>query len=88
MTKTKCRNKIIALCVSMCVLITAIASLSVAYFTDTDSETNTFTVGNVEIDLIESQLHRVNAGVQNGNTSTSKLWTPGQTMEGLSLIHI
>lgn len=82
MTKTTNKKKIISLCVCMCMLITAIASLSVAYFTDTDAETNTFTVGNVQIDLIESQLHRVNAGIANGKTSTSPLWTPDQTMEG------
>ena len=31
---------------------------SLAYFTDTKSVTNTFTVGNVKIDLIESRYHR------------------------------
>ena len=60
----------------------ALGAGTLAYFTDNDSATNTFTVGNVSIDLIESQLHRVNAGVQNGNTSTSPLWTPNQTMAG------
>ena len=39
------------------------------------SATNTFTVGNVKIDLLESSLHRENAGVANGATSTSELWS-------------
>ena len=48
---------------------------SLAYFTDTKSATNTFTVGNVKIDLLESSLHRENAGVANGTTSESELWS-------------
>ena len=41
----------------LCVALVAIAvvSASLAYFTDTDNETNTFAVGNVKIDLIEQQ---------------------------------
>lgn len=42
----------IALVVAM---IAIIAAGSFAYFTDTDNENNTFTVGNVKIDLIEQQ---------------------------------
>ena len=45
------------------VLVAAVSvGLTVAYLTSQDSETNTFTVGDVKIDLIESQYHRVNAG--------------------------
>ena len=38
----------------LCVVLVAIAVVgaSLAYFTDTDNETNTFTVGSVKIDLI------------------------------------
>ena len=44
----------------LCVALVAIAVVgaSLAYFTDTKSATNTFTVGNVKIDLIESKFHR------------------------------
>ena len=42
---------------------------------DTKSATNTFTVGNVKIELLESSLHRENAGVANGATSDSELWS-------------
>lgn len=55
---------------------------TLAYFTDSKKITNNFTVGNVEIELIESQLHRANAGVANGATSESLLWTPGIDMTG------
>ena len=38
---------------------------TMAYFTDkTDPITNTFTVGDVEVELFESQLHRENSGIQ------------------------
>ena len=61
----------------LCVALTAIAIVgaSLAYFTDTDSATNTFTVGNVKIQLLESSLHRENAGIANGETSASELWS-------------
>lgn len=64
---------VIFLCVAL-VAITIVGA-SLAYFTDTDSATNTFTVGNVKIKLLESSLHRENAGVANGATSTSELWS-------------
>lgn len=49
------KKKILAM--SLCVVMLAIAIVggTLAYFTDTDNETNTFTVGNVQIDLIEQQ---------------------------------
>ncbi|MBR3204269.1 SipW-dependent-type signal peptide-containing protein [Candidatus Saccharibacteria bacterium] len=37
---------------------------TIAYFTDHATETNTFTVGDVSINLYESQLHRQNSGRQ------------------------
>ena len=69
------KKKILAL--SMCIALAAIAIVgaSLAYFTDTKSVTNTFTVGNVKIELLESSLHRENAGVANGATSDSELWS-------------
>ena len=63
----------IFLCVALAAI--AIVGASLAYFTDTKSVTNTFTVGNVKIDLLESSLHRENAGIANGTTSTSELWS-------------
>ena len=49
------KKKILAL--SMCIALAAIAIVgaSLAYFTDTKSATNTFTVGNVKIELIEKE---------------------------------
>lgn len=47
------KNKILALSLCTCLAATAVVGGTLAYFTDTDAETNTFTTGNVEIDLIE-----------------------------------
>ena len=69
------KKKITALCLCVALLAVAVVGASLAYFTDTKSATNTFTVGNVKIDLLESSLHRENAGVANGATSTSELWS-------------
>ena len=52
------KKKVTALCLCVALLAVAVVGASLAYFTDTKSATNTFTVGNVKIDLIESQFHR------------------------------
>ena len=49
------KKKITAIFLCVALLATAIVGASLAYFTDTDNETNTFTVGNVKIDLIEEE---------------------------------
>ena len=69
------KKKILALCLVVALAATAVIGGTLAYFTDTDAETNVFVVGNIDIDLIESRLHRVNAGVANGQTSDSPLWS-------------
>ena len=69
------KKKITAIFLCVALVAIAIVGASLAYFTDTDSATNTFTVGNVKIKLLESSLHRENAGVANGVTSTSELWS-------------
>lgn len=49
------KKKITALCLCVALLAVAVVGASLAYFTDTDNATNTFTVGNVAIDLIEQE---------------------------------
>ena len=49
------KKKITAIALVVCLVAVAVVGGSLAYFTDKDSETNTFTVGNVKIDLIEQQ---------------------------------
>ena len=69
------KKKITAIFLCVALVAIAIVGASLAYFTDTDSAKNTFTVGNVKIQLLESSLHRENAGVANGATSDSELWS-------------
>ena len=69
------KKKLTAIFLCVALVAIAVVGASLAYFTDTDSATNTFTVGNVKIDLLESSLHRENAGIANGTTSTSELWS-------------
>ena len=49
------KKKIVSLCLVVALLAVAIGGATLAYFTDTDEETNVFTVGNVIIDLIEQE---------------------------------
>ena len=69
------KKKILALCLVVALAVTAVVGGTLAYFTDTDDAKNTFTVGNVNIELLESSLHRENAGVANEATSDSELWS-------------
>ena len=52
------KKKITAIFLCVALVAIAIVGASLAYFTDTKTATNTFTVGNVKIDLIESRYHR------------------------------
>lgn len=56
------KKKIVAMCLVVALAVVAIGGATLAYFTDTDNETNTFTVGNVAIDLIEQQRGTDNDG--------------------------
>ena len=69
------KKKILAICLCLALAAVAVVGATLAYFTDKDAKTNTFTVGSVKIELLESSLHRENAGVANGKTSTSELWS-------------
>ena len=69
------KKKLTAIFLCVALVAIAVVGASLAYFTDTKEAKNTFTVGNVKIDLLESKLHRENAGVANGATSESELWS-------------
>ena len=76
------KKKITALCLCVALLAVAVVGASLAYFTDTDKATNTFTVGNVKIDLIESRYHRQGSG-SSGDTSIP---APTQTASGMKYV--
>ena len=74
------KKKITAICLCVALLAIAIVGATLAYFTDTKSATNTFTVGNVKINLIESTYHRT--GSDNaGDTSVLDPTTKAAGME-------
>ncbi len=59
------KKKILSLVLVAALALTAVGS-TLAYFTDTESATNTFTVGSVDIQLLESQYYT--------NVDTDKTW--------------
>ena len=72
---------VLGLCVALAAI--AIAGASLAYFTDTKSATNTFTVGNVKIDLIESRFHRQG----NDNSGDTTIPDPTGTASGMKYLN-
>lgn len=69
------KKTILVAAIAVMLVAALVVGGTLAYFTDTKSADNTFTVGNVKIDLLESSLHRENAGIANGATSDSELWS-------------
>lgn len=59
------KKKILAMCLCVCLAAVAVVGGTLAYFTDTDAETNVFTTGNVDIDLLE-QFDEENAKLMPG----------------------
>ena len=76
------KKKITAIFLCVALVAIAIVGASLAYFTDTDAATNTFTVGNVKIDLIESRFHRQGSG-SSGDTTIP---TPDKTASGMKYV--
>ena len=76
------KKKVTALCLCVALLAVAVVGASLAYFTDTKTATNTFTVGNVSIKLIESKLHRQGFG----GTGDTSIPTPSQTASGMKYL--
>ena len=56
------KKTILVAAIAVMLVAALVVGGTLAYFTDTKSADNTFTVGNVKIDLLESSLHRENAG--------------------------
>ena len=67
------KKKIIALAVAAVMLAIAVIGGTYAYFTDNEEATNVFTVGNVDITLYESTLHRAGAYGGNGEASDDEI---------------
>ena len=78
---TNSKKKVFALALSVCVVVLSIASSSIAYFTDTEEYTNTFTSGNVTITL---KVNDKDVSVQNAYTESGVY--PGQVIERNTVI--
>ena len=52
------KKKIVSLCLVVALAATAVIGGTLAYFTDTEEAENVFTVGKVDVELIESYVHR------------------------------
>ena len=76
------KKKITAICLCVALLAIAIVGATLAYFTDTKAATNTFTVGNVKINLIESKFHREG----NDNSGDTTIPDPTQTASGMKYV--
>lgn len=73
------KRKIVTVCLAAVLVIIAVAGASLAYLTDTDERTNTFTVGDVDITLIE-QRKGAN-GLESYGEGSYKL-KPGKSNDG------
>lgn len=76
------KKKITAIALIVAILAVGIIGGTLAYFTDTDDATNTFTVGNVSIALIESTFHREG----NDNSGDKSIPDPKNEASGMTYV--
>lgn len=83
------KKTILVAAIAVMLVAALVVGGTLAYFTDKDNATNTFTVGNVDIELLESQYHRVNAGISNDKAKVQTepliggyLWAANVDMQG------
>jgi predicted ribosomally synthesized peptide with SipW-like signal peptide len=73
------KKKIIVTALVVCIFVLSIASATIAYFTDTKDITNTFTVGNVAIELDENKV------IQDDTTGNYVANGSERTTEGINI---
>lgn len=86
------KKKILAACLVVCLLATAVIGTTLAYFTDTKTVTNSFTAGNVTITLNEAKVNEegqkiVGEGAERVQENTYKLY-PGKEYDKDPTIHV
>ena len=66
-------------------LLVFVVGGAIAYFTDTDFATNTFTIGNVDIDLVESTWENLDTATVDKNDNdipdAAEDMMPGETVD-------
>ena len=60
------KKKVTAIALAVCILAVAVIGATMAYFTDTESKTNTFTFGGVDIELTETSTKSEDGTVKGG----------------------
>ena len=75
------KRKIVTVCLAAVLVIIAVAGASLAYLTDTDEKTNTFTVGDVNITLIEQRNVKGEDGLKEYGEGSYTL-KPGKSNDG------
>ncbi len=70
------KKKVTAIALAVCILAVAVIGATMAYFTDTDSKTNTFTFGKVDIDLTEDSTNE-NGAVKGDMSTDGGITYPG-----------
>lgn len=86
------KKKILAACLVVCLLATAVIGTTLAYFTDTKIVTNSFTAGNVTITLDEAKVDEngqkiVGEGAERVQENNYKLY-PGKKYDKDPTIHV
>ena len=76
------KKKFLAVALVAILAITAAVGASLAYLKDTKTVTNTFTVGNVKIELLESRFHREG----NDNSGDTAIPDPTNTASGMKYV--
>lgn len=75
------KKKVTAIALAVCILAVAVIGATMAYFTDTDSKTNTFTFGGVDIELNETseedKKNNIHAGAEKNGGFTYDKVLPG-----------
>lgn len=75
------KKKVTAIALAVCILAVAVIGATMAYFTDTDSKTNTFTFGGVDIELTEKsekdEQNKIHAGTEKNGGFTYDTVLPG-----------
>lgn len=79
------KKKIVSLCLVAVLVVMAIAGATVAYFNDTKTETNTFTVGNIQIKLDETDITDNTKRTETGNDYGDMY--PGRTVTKDPTVH-
>lgn len=81
------KKKIVSLCLAAVLVVMAIAGATVAYFTDTKSAENTFTMGNVQIKLDETNVNDPEGARVTANTYGIDKVYPGATLTKDPVVH-